>query len=153
VYRVFVSYATADLEWATYLRKLLKSAQAEVFVAAYDGQPGEKISDDISRQIKSCDLFLLLWSSRSRASAYVQSEIFLAKAERKRILPLMMEHGLRLPDMLSDLRYLPLDQNPESALAWLQEHVTTSAKSKATGELIGIGLMAFIGWVLASGKK
>jgi TIR domain len=114
MYEVFVSYSTKDLQWATYLQQLLTDAQAIVFVAEYDVPPGQGLSDEISQRIDACDLFILLWSRHSEMSQYVYAEVFHAKARQKRILPIMLQRGLRLPDLLGDLKYLRLDQNPQS---------------------------------------
>lgn len=148
MYRVFVSYSTRDLEWASYLKQLLTDAKASVFVAEHDVSAGSSLSSEIAAQVKQCDLFLLLWSARSQGSAYVQSEIFLAKAEGKRVLPILLQADNHLPPMLGDLKYLPLSKNPQASLAWLKEHVATAAQSKAVSDLVGIAIMAFIGWAL-----
>lgn len=148
MFRVFVSYSTIDLEWADYLKQLLTDAQALVFVAEYDVIPGEHLSTKIVAEINVCDLLILLWSRHSSASPYVHSEVFHAKAQGKTILPLLLQSGLRLPDFLSDVKYLPLNQNPEAALEWLKAHVAHSASQKASSDLVAVALMAFAGWAL-----
>jgi hypothetical protein len=148
MFKVFVSYSTVDLEWARYLKHLLSDAQAYVFVAEYDVVPGEHLSTKIIDEINACDLFILLWSRHSHASSYVHSEVFHAKAQGRTILPLLLQTGLRLPDFLSDVKYLPLEQNPETALEWLQSHVVQSASQKASSDLVAVALMAFAGWAL-----
>jgi hypothetical protein len=153
MYRVFVSYSTRDVDWASYLKQLLSDAKASVFVAEHDVSAGSSLSSEIAAQVKQCDLFLLLWSPRSQASAYVQSEVFLAKAEGKRILPILLQEGIQLPPILGDLKYLPLPRDPQVALAWLKEHVATAASQKATSDLVGLALMAFIGWALLKSGK
>lgn len=153
MYRVFVSYSSHDIQWASYLKQLLTDAKATVFVAEYDVPPGKTLSDEIARQIKACHLFILLWSAHSQESSYVQSEIFLAKAEGKRILPLKLHPGVSLPPILGDLKYLPVDRDPEAALVWLKKYVSTSASQKATNDLVGMAVMAFLGWALFKGGK
>jgi hypothetical protein len=66
-------------------------------------------------------------------SHYVHSEVFHEKAQQKRILPIMLQAGIRLPDMLADLKCLPVDQGPQAALHWLKDHVSRSAAEKAQG--------------------
>ena len=148
MFRVFVSYSTVDLEWARYLKLLLTDAQAQVFVAEYDVLPGEALSTKIVDEINACDLFIVLWSRHSRASAYVNSEVFHAKAQGRTILPLLLQPGLILPSFLSDIKYLPLDRNPEASLEWLKDHVVQSAAQKASSNLVAVALMAFMGWAL-----
>src|SRR2546428_405222 len=130
MYEIFVSYSTKDLQWAEYLRQFLTDAQAHVFVAEYDLPPGQSLSKEIIQRIDGCDLFILLWSRHSDMSHYVHAEVFHAKARQKRILPIMLQPGLRLPDLLADLKYLPVDQNAQGALEWLKSHISQSAAQK-----------------------
>ncbi len=148
MYRVFVSYSTRDVEWVSYLQQLLTDAGASVFVAEYDVSPGVSLSRKISAEVEACDLFILLWNRHSEASSYVQSEIFLAKSENKRILPLLLDRLTKLPPMLGDLKYLPLHRDPRSALAEVKKLVADPAQQKAVRSLIAVALTAFIGWVL-----
>jgi hypothetical protein len=152
MFSVFVSYSTRDLEWARYLKQLLTDVQIVVFVAEYDVAPGQLLSAEISNCIDACDLFILLWSGHSQASAYVQSEVFHAKAQRRTILPIMLQRTLPLPLFLGDVKYLPFDQDPEEALHWLKEHVTQSAAEKASGNLVAVALMALLGWSVLKDK-
>jgi len=150
---VFVSYSTRDVEWANHLKRVLAETAASVFVAEHDVTPGTSLSSKISAEIKACDLFLLLWSSGSRVSSYVQSEVFLARAEKRRILPILLEAGLQLPPILGDLKYLLLDKTPQAALAWLRKHVSSYADEKAISDLIVLGVWGFIGWAIYHGSK
>ena len=148
MYRVFISYSTRDVGWASFLTQLLADASASVFVAEHDVAPGVSLSRKISNEVKACDLFILLWDCHSKSSSYVQSEIFLAKSENKRILPLLLDRQTQLPPMLGDLKYLPLDCDPTSALAQVKKLVADSTHQKAVRDLIAVALTAFIGWVL-----
>jgi hypothetical protein len=148
IYRVFVSYSTRDVGWASYLQQLLTDAGASVFVAEHDVPAGVSLTRTISAEVKACDLFILLWNRLSEASSYVQSEIFLAKSENKRILPLLLDRLTKLPPMLGDLKYLPLHRDPRSALAETKKLVADQGQQKAVSNLIAVALMAFIGWVL-----
>jgi hypothetical protein len=148
MYRVFVSYSTRDVEWASYLHQLLTDAGAGVFVAEHDVALGVSLNRRISAEVKACDLFILLWNRLSEASSYVQSKILLAKSENKRILPLLLDRLTKLPPMLGDLKYLPLHRDPRSALAETKKLVSDPAQQKAVSNLIAVALTAFIGWVL-----
>jgi hypothetical protein len=148
MYRVFVSYSTRDVGWASYLQQLLTDARASVFVAEYDVPAGVSLTRTISAEVKACDLFILLWDRLSEVSSYVQSEIVLAKSENKRILPLLLDRLAKLPPILGELKYLPLHRDPRSALAETKRLVADPAQQKAVSNLIAVALTAFIGWVL-----
>ena len=148
MYRVFVSYSTRDVDWASYLQQLLIDAGVGVFVAEHDVALGVSLSRRISAELKACNLFILLWNRLSEASSFLQSEIFLAKLENKRILPLLLDRLAKLPPMLGDLKYLPLHRDPRSTLAETKKLVSDPAQKKAVCNLIAVALTAFIGWVL-----
>jgi hypothetical protein len=112
MYKVFVSYSSKDIKWASLLKQLLADVHASVYVAEFDLEARDVISDEVSKNIKNCDLFILLWSGKSRKSSYVEKEIFLAKSEHKKILPIVLQNNLPLPTILGDLK--PLDVNKDA---------------------------------------
>lgn len=153
-YNVFVSYATPDLAIVQQLKRMFAEATITVFAAEYDVAPGQLLSPTIEKAIKDCDLFLLLWSSRSRDSGWVGQEIGIAKGHQKVILPVLLEPDLPLPGFISGLKYLPAHRNPEVALAWLRQNIFARAarKDKVEG-LVWLGLGAGLLWLLSSGGE
>jgi hypothetical protein len=150
-FRVFISYSTHDLALAAHVKQLLETAQAEVFVAQYTLQPGTELAPEILNAIKSCDLFILLWSENAKASAWVPQEIGAAKASGKPVIPVLLQPGLEVPGFLQGVKYLPLHIEPEKALAWLQQHVASKVQEKLRGQL-WLGVAGVVLWVLAQGK-
>ncbi len=141
-YSVFVSYSTRDLTRATQLQELVTWAGAVPYVAEYSTKPGTVLSAEILQAIKTCDLFLLLWSTDAKQSEWVPMEIGVAKGAGKAIMPVVLHPGLSLPGFINDLKYLPLYDNPSAALSWLQDHVFTQARKKEQAEawvLLGVG--------------
>jgi hypothetical protein len=153
-YKLFVSYATADLAIVDKLREFFAEAEISVFAAEYNVVPGSPLSPTIEKAIRDCDLFLLLWSSRSRASDWVGQEIGLAKGQKKTILPVVLEPDLQLPGFISDLKYLAAHKNPERALAWLKKNIFSRAAAKDKQEgLVWLGLGAGLVWLLSQGDQ
>lgn len=152
-YSVFVSYSTRDLARATQLRDLIARAGATPYVAEYSTRPGLALSAEILQAIKTCDLFLLLWSTDARHSDWVPQEIGVAKGTGRSIMPVVLHPGLSLPGFINDLKYLALYNNPSAALAWLQDHVFAQARKKEqTDALVLLGVGAAILFVLSQAK-
>lgn len=144
MYNIFVSYAQSELRWAEYLKQHLAFSDVNVFVAEHDLPAGNSLSSEISSQIKKCDLFVLLWTQNANQSTYVNQELFLAKSEGKKQLPILLQPGLQLPLILGDTKYLDIAKNPESQLAWLRTFVESEAKSKALSNVVAVGLIGLL---------
>lgn len=140
-YKVFVSYSTRDLETVNRVQALFKDASIDVFIAEYSVKPGESLSSRIPEAIRECDLFLLLWTSTSIASEWVQQEVGAARGLGKAVLPLLLEPDVKMPAFLADVKYLVAHQNVEQALVTLRQEVFAKAASKQQQEgLVWLGL-------------
>lgn len=148
MYQIFVSHSSKDKKWALFLKQLLSSAKVSVYIAEFDLEPGSKISDNIIKQIRHCNHFILLWSKRSKKSSYVEKEIFLAKSEDKKILPILIQQGIGIPSILGDVKYLDIKNDPDDSFLWLKEYIITSANQKFVSNLVVLALMVFLCWNL-----
>lgn len=116
--------------------------------------PGQSLSSEIISAIKSCDLFVLLWSKNSQSSEWVPQEIGIAKAAERQIIPLMLEPGLEPSGFIRDIKYLSVHDDPEKSLAWLQQHVLDRSQNKEVTDfwtllaVIGILYLVFRKWNL-----
>lgn len=151
MYNIFVSYAQQELGWAEYLRQHLAFSNVNIFVAEHDLPAGNSLSVDISTQIKQCNLFVLLWTQNAHLSTYVNQELFLAKSEGKKVLPILLKPGIQLPQILGDMKYLDIAKAPENQLAWLRNFVEAEAKSKALSDFIAFGILGFLAYALLKG--
>lgn len=150
-YKVFISYSTKDLSKVNHLKSMLEHSSIEVFVAEYSLLPGQQLSESILTAIKSCNLFILLWSSSARDSEWVPQEIGIAKSGAKTILPVVIERNLSLPGFISDLKYLNVTQDPGRALDWLKDNVFKQAEEHQRKEgLVWMGIGAAILWLASS---
>lgn len=147
-FRVFVSYSTHDLGLATHVQQMLVASGAQVFVAEYSLPAGAALTPAIVKAIKSCDLFILLWSEHAKKSEWVPQEIGVARGCEKPVIPVLLQPGGEAPGFLRGLKYLPLFKNPTQALAWLRRHVAGLAAEKTKAQLwLGVSGVAL--WLLA----
>lgn len=152
MYNIFVSYAQPELRWAEHLKQQLAFADVNVFVAEHDLPAGSSLSAEISSQIKQCDLFVLLWTKSAMASTYVNQELFLAKTEGRKFLPIMLQPDVPLPSILGDIKYLDIAKAPDAQITWLRSYVESGAQSKARSNVIAVGIVALLAFVVFRGK-
>jgi len=148
MYNIFVSYSQTDLQWAEYLKQHLAFSDVNIYVAEHDLPAGNSLSMDIANQIKASDLFVLLWTQSSKSSNYVNQELFVAKTEGKKILPIVLQPEIQLPQLLGDIKYLDIAKDPENQLAWLRKFVAAEAKSKALTNLISVGFIGLLAYAI-----
>src|SRR5438874_1481082 len=138
-YNVFISYSTKDLALVQHVQRTLHAPPAvQVFVAEYSVQPGQPLPTNIVSAVKACDLYVLVWSRHSQASHWVHEELGMARAFAKPIMPLVLEDGLALPDLIRDLKYVPLYRAPQEWLSWLQRLVFQQAADQQTKSAVGL---------------
>jgi hypothetical protein len=151
--KVFISYATHDVQVVNFVRQILAGAPIEVFVADYSVPPGQPLAQSIVAGIVQCDVFVLLWSNNSVSSEWVPQEIGIAKAHNKKVIPIVLNHGLTPPGFIRELKYLDVPRNPEAAFLWLRDNMIANAAQKQQQEqtawlVLGGALL----WILGTKK-
>lgn len=133
-FNVFISYSTKDLPTVEHVKRALAVPGVNVFIAEYSAEPGAPLAARIDAAIRTCNLFVLLWSRNSKESEWVPQEIGIARACSKQIVPIVMDKGLNLPGFIKDLKYAELHRGPEALMRWLRERVVAQAAAKAKAE-------------------
>lgn len=151
-YKVFVSYSSSDLNLANSLKNLLVPHGIDTFVAEDSLLPGASVSAELKTRIKSCDLFLLLWSRNSRASSWVQQEVGAAVSSDKAVIPIVLEPGLDLPGFLGDMKYLAAFKDYKQSFCWLEQEAVRRAKNKNLRDAALITLGVVGAFVLLAGS-
>jgi len=77
-YSCFISYSTADREFAERLYIDLQAKNVRCWCAAHDIQAGKKIHEQIDKAIRDYDKLLLILSENSMSSEWVKTEIAMA---------------------------------------------------------------------------
>lgn len=152
-YKVFISYSTRDLPNVDALRAWLQLPEVEVFVSEYAVAPGAPLASTIKANIRTCDLFVLLWSENARASEWVPQEIGIAHDQNKVILPIVLQAGLELPGFIRDVRYIAAFRDPQSAAQQLRDYVASNSaiKHNQQAALLILAIGGFIFWILKKG--
>jgi len=127
--KVFVSYSSKDLAWVANLREWLdsiKDLEVDLFVSEYDTPSGASLIDTVKSHIDQADVVLVVLSSNSAQSIWVQQEIGYANGVYRTrgkpvTIPIVIEGGV-LPDgMIQGVRAVDVSRDTEVASRQLYE--------------------------------
>ena len=88
---IFISYSTKDI---VYAEKLINALRREGFNPWVDMEglgAGTHWQDRLHKQIKTCDVYILIMSHNAKASTWVPDELVAAKTSGKPIFPLLLD--------------------------------------------------------------
>lgn len=125
---VFLSHATADGQHMELVRRQIEALGANVYLAEHDPQPGTLLVDKVHAALQRAALVVVLVTSTSVNSNYVQQEIGAARAYGKLIIPIIDSRIAGRIDlgMLQGAEYLELDlSQPAEGMA----RITKSLRS------------------------
>jgi len=165
---VFLSHSVDDRDQVMLVQRQIEALGIDVYLAEHNPKPGTSIAAKIDEAIRCSHAVVVLITTTSINSAYVQQEVGLARAYGKPIIPIV-EKGVdksRL-GMLGEVEYLELDlSQPAEALAKvsasLQPLVLAQVSAvnvslavaqttpKADNELLLVGLGLLLGLLIAS---
>lgn len=119
-HKVFLSYSSADLQFADRLRQDIEAYGIRVLVDTADIAAGESLVGTITELIGLADSFLVVMSPDSIESSWVETEIMLARHKQitgghLNIIP-MMYRTCVVPSMLQHLRYADFRPHYDAAL-------------------------------------
>ena len=135
MFKVFVSYSTADIKNVDDLKSQISDTGVDVYVADRSVQPGQNLPDEIKQAITDCDVFILLWSPTAKTSGWVPQEIGIALGLGKQIIPLMLEEGEPLTGFITDIKYIKVYEDKHLAFEKAREMVLDGvAKKRKEGE-------------------
>ncbi|MDA8054350.1 MAG: toll/interleukin-1 receptor domain-containing protein [Thermoplasmatales archaeon] len=138
---IFLSHSVRDVKMIEEISKEFNDKDLDLYIAEQDIQPGSNLLDKIRDAIKKCDIFVVVISKNGLRSKWVHSEIGIAIASNKRIVPIV-EEGVDVPPQLSGTEFIRFDPNePESALDSLKIFLS---KLKASRESIQLSDTIFV---------
>ena len=107
---IFVSYCRADSKFAQRVVRSLEKAGLDIWIDAKELKAGDSLLDQIHLAIGSASFFLVLLSSHSVNSKWVQQELKFAftrqlKNNERFVIPLLVD-GCEVPTFLEDRVYV-----------------------------------------------
>ncbi len=110
--RIFLSHSSRDREPVETIRAQAVAVGVEVYLFSDDLHPGENTALKIQQALRECQALVVLITSTSVQSQYVNQEIGFAKGLRLPIIPLV--ESTVPPDrlaMLLGVDYIPFERN------------------------------------------
>lgn len=144
-YRVFLSHSSVDYDIARYIFESARQIEVEVYLFEHDPQLGRNVTDKVKTEITNSDCMVVILSSSSQYSSYVQQEIGYAEGREKLIVPIVCPgFDVAKLSMLEGREYLHYDHfDPQLTMQKIQQFFLKKKKGKdiASGILWGIGLV------------
>lgn len=113
--RVFISHSNSDDDFVTKLATSLQAAKVDAWVDHMALRPGHSWSRAIQQALGECDTMIVVLSAASVASEEVEAEWIHFLREKKRVVPIMIDH-CELPYRLGVLQYVNFTAGYETAL-------------------------------------
>ncbi len=113
---VFISYSTRNGDVANKICHILEQNKLKCWIAPRNISSGKNYIDEIADGIKSTKIVVLIYSTFSQESKYVNNEINMAFSYNKPILSFNIDNSMPSEDMeyyLKITQWLPAYPNPE----------------------------------------
>lgn len=172
-YDVFISYATANLEFARLVKRAIEILGFRVFLADSSIAPGQHLPT-IRGHLQRARLMVLLWSEDASKSEWVRDEVGAAWGANVPVVPVVLSKGVTLPPSLSAAGVKYLDGTAQdtkcvldiqaAVIAWWQDQLNRHAaqvaafeeqrrrqQQEATGQFLGLAALGAL--FFAAAKK
>lgn len=117
--QLFISYNQKDRELATALAVQLRLVGIDVFLDAWEIEPGDSIPGKVNSALGLVNTVLVLWSEDAASSRWVGAELETALALHLedgsvRVVPVRLDHA-PLPALLRPFKYLRLEEAAQAS--------------------------------------
>ena len=109
--QTFISYSRKDKEFVDQMQAILLEAGFKTWIDSQNIRVGTAWNEEIVEQIKKSGALILVISSASAKSPYVQFEYGISQGAGLPVVPIQLETVKTLPHYLSRLQYLDFTRN------------------------------------------
>lgn len=103
--KIYLSFAAQDRKVADFIRERLISKNFTLNIDEKNIPIGENIKSVIEKDLNSASIFIVLISTASIESDWVKYEIETALKNNRKILPVLIEDGVKIPEVLRYIKY------------------------------------------------
>ena len=103
----YISYTSADVQWAKWISATLEKNGYSVFLLAWDINPGDNWRSKMERALRACECFICVLSPRFLNSKSARDELNEALSSHKKILPMRVE-DFKVSGLLESIAYIDL---------------------------------------------
>jgi hypothetical protein len=140
---VFLSHAASDRGHVALVQQQIEALGIDVYLVEHDPRPGTSIAAKIDAALRRCDAVVVLITSTSINSAYVQQEVGLARGYGK-IFPIVETSvDKRRLGLLAEVEWLELDlSEPAQALANVSASLQPLVVAQVSAVTVSLGVPA-----------
>lgn len=127
---IFISYSHKDKK---FVEKLVQSLKVKRFNIFYDDEViniGDNIKETIIDNIKKCDLIIIVLSENEK-NDFLNYELKLALENNKKIIPIIIEDKVNIPDELKQIKYADFSKEYENNLRQLTKSLVSNLEKKS----------------------
>jgi hypothetical protein len=144
--QIFISHSSADTKWVELIAAHATALGVTPYLAEHDPRPGTNLSQKVREAIRASDAMIVLLTTNSMESPYVQQEIGVAVEQGKLVVPLVHpDVEGRSRALLDGVEYIVLDfASPAPAttaligqLQMIAEHAADQQAAERRREMIG----------------
>jgi hypothetical protein len=125
--KVFISYTQQDRQIAIRLSKALRNAGFQAVIDQNTILIGDNIEEKIREGIKDSQFFVIILSTASVDSSWIEKELNLARSMSKLIIPVLVEK-VTVPESIADIQYADLSEDFESGFSVLRRSLRAHAR-------------------------
>ena len=130
---VFISYSSKDIVFVNKIVTILERMGVSYWKAPDMIPAGSNYAREIPNAILGCEVFLLVLSSTSQESIWVEKEIDSAIRKRKTVIPVQIDRA-PMSEMflfyLNNVQMISYSEDPENAIAELKYQLRTLLSDK-----------------------
>ena len=90
--KIFISYSHLDKSFAVKLKTKLEEKKLDIFLAETELRPGDQWPKEIEINLKTRDVFILIWSKNAKKSKWVYAEIAYAVKNINKIFVVCLDN-------------------------------------------------------------
>jgi hypothetical protein len=130
---VYISYSHHDKKYADLIAKLLKEHGHKVWIDTWRLKAGDNLVEKINDGLKKAEALIVIVSNNSLGSEWVRYEFSAIalgdiSSEKRRIIPVLVDKVVSLPEYLSQYLFVDLTVNTEIGL----QQILNALKSQTT---------------------
>jgi hypothetical protein len=129
--RIFISYSRVDTAFVDRLEAILRSKGFSVWVDRNDIEGGEDWLDAIEEAIDDCTVVVAVLSQEAVESHYVKSELQLALAKKKELIPLLYR-PCKIPFYLGPIQLINVEGGKSTGVDHVVERLQRIAARSTT---------------------
>lgn len=132
--KAYISYSSNDRDFANYIVEHLQKLNIDIWYDQYELNAGDYITKKIKEGIKSSSAFIIILSKSSINSKWVTYElntalIYSAQKLGIRIIPIVIDSDISIPESLKDVLYIDFSHDKEGAFEQLIRAISKSQNS------------------------